>query len=86
MADFTQVWQQICMEALADDNFKDRLMSRPNDVLKEHGFEAPPNFKFKVVANEPAVMHLVLPAKQEDIDSVAPAGDSTISQYNASIV
>lgn len=87
MADFNTVWQEICAEAAEDEQFKRDLMADPNEVLKGKGIEAPPGFNFKVVENKPAtIMHLVLPAKQEEIDEVAPAGHETISQYHASIV
>ncbi|MDP8899584.1 MAG: NHLP leader peptide family RiPP precursor [Actinomycetota bacterium] len=87
MADFAQVWQEICVRAQTDEEFKRDLMADANEILKSKGFEAPAGFKFKVIENSPAtVMHLVLPAKEEEIDQVAPAGNETISQYHASVV
>jgi hypothetical protein len=86
MADFTEVWHEVCKKAWKDPDFKRRLRARPNEVLKEHGYSAPEGFNFVVMENEPFRMFLVLPAKPSAVKKVAPAGDTTITQYNASIV
>jgi hypothetical protein len=55
---------ELVAKAWADEGFKQRLMSDPEAVLKEHGIPIPAGgAKVKVVENTDDVRHLVIPAR-----------------------
>ena len=60
-------WSQLTALAWADDKLRQRLITTPGAVLKEHGIEIPAGMEVRVVENTDKVHYLVLPAK--------PAGD-----------
>lgn len=55
-------WSQIIARAWADEAFKDRLLSEPKTVLREHGLEMAPEMTVRVVEDSEQVRHFVLPA------------------------
>jgi Nitrile hydratase, alpha chain len=60
-------WGQIVARAWADPEFKARLMSDPQSVLREHGIEPEACVELRIVENSPGVQHIILPA--------CPSGD-----------
>ncbi len=74
-----RTWSQIVARAWADGTFKDRLMSDPAAVLREHGVELASGVQPKVIENTPRVQHFVLPASpagelsEEELSPVAAA-------------
>jgi hypothetical protein len=60
-----QVWGQIVARAWSDEDFKQRLLSDPRDVLTEYGLEMPDGAALRVVQDTPEVHHLVLPVSPE---------------------
>ena len=44
-----QEWAKITARAWEDPQFKQRLLSNPNDVLKEHGLGLPDNYHVRIV-------------------------------------
>jgi hypothetical protein len=55
-------WSQIVARAWADEAFKNRLLSQPKVVLREHGLEMAPDLEVKIVEDAGNVRHFVLPA------------------------
>jgi hypothetical protein len=62
-------WAQLTAQAWVDEKLKQRLLSNPTPVLKEHGIEVPPGVDVRVVENTEKVYYFTLAAK--------PAGDVT---------
>ena len=66
-------WGQIVARAWTDPEFKARLISNPQAVLREHGLEVEAGVELRVIEDAaptddtPGIRHLVLPA--------CPAGD-----------
>jgi hypothetical protein len=54
-------WSQIVARAWADEVFKQRLMTDPRAVLREHGLELAPETEVRVVEDTETVHHFVLP-------------------------
>jgi hypothetical protein len=50
-------------KAWLDDNFRQNLISRPLDTLKEEGVEFPAGTQVKVLENSDKLIHFVIPAK-----------------------
>jgi hypothetical protein len=59
-------WSQIVAEALQDEDFKNRLLAEPEEVLKEHGMEVPQGIEVRVVENSSKVLYLTLPAQLKE--------------------
>ncbi len=85
-AAWEQQWSQIVVRAWGDENFKKRLLTHPNEVLKEMGVNPPPGMQIKVVENSDKVVHLPLYAKpsnaeisEHDLRQVTGALASTCS-------
>lgn len=55
-------WSQIVARAWADDAFKERLLSEPKAVLREHGLEVAPEISVKIVEDTQQVRHFILAA------------------------
>jgi hypothetical protein len=55
-------WSMIVARAWADEGFKERLLSEPKAVLREHGLEMAPEIDVKIVEDSERVRHFVLPA------------------------
>jgi hypothetical protein len=66
------VWGEMVSKAWRDEAFKNRLLSDPTAVLKEHGLELPPGVQIRVVEDTEKVIHLPLPRK--------PATEAEISE------
>lgn len=79
-------WCRIVAQAWEDEEFKQRVLTRPGEVLREFGVEGAPGVCFRVVENGPAEMFLVLPQPPAVIDSVAGAGNVTVDQYYAACI
>ncbi len=60
-------WSLIVARAWADEEFRDRLISNPQAVLRENGLEIAPDVEVRVVEDSESVRHFILPAN--------PAGD-----------
>src|SRR5262249_8016021 len=74
-------WSQIVAKAWADASFKQRLLSDPHAVLKEHGIEVPGGLQVRVMENTDSVRHVILPTKhstdelsEDALSAVAGAG------------
>jgi hypothetical protein len=73
-------WSQIVAKAWADPKFKQRLVSNPSSVLKEHGVTVPAGVTVKVIENTDNVVHLTLPVQpsgelsDDELAEVAAAG------------
>lgn len=82
--DFITTWRVICTLAWNDEDFKNRLIDRPDEVLQQFNFPAPQGMSYDVVESPEAVLTLVLPAKPEAAPVAAAAGERAVSQYYAS--
>jgi len=78
---FQKTYGKIVAKAWADEGFKQRLLSDPTTVLKEHGIDIPEGVEFKVVEQSRNLIHLILPPKPdpaafsaEDLRARAAAG------------
>lgn len=76
-------WSRIVARAWADDDFKDRLLSDPRAVLREHGIETDGEVRVSAAvaeADEPGwrddALHLVLPPAPSDLseEELVPNG------------
>ncbi len=65
---FTRAYTKIVAKAWSDAEFKKRLLSDPNAVLKENGIEIPQGVQFKVMEDTNQLVHLVLPPPPDEID------------------
>jgi hypothetical protein len=54
-------WSQIIARAWADEAFKNRLMSEPQAVLRDHGIEVDDGVQVNVHEETDKVRHLILP-------------------------
>jgi nitrile hydratase alpha subunit len=52
---------EIVSKCWKDGAYKQRFISDPKGVLKEHGIEVPPNIKVKVVENTDDQLYITLP-------------------------
>lgn len=84
--DFLATWQVLCARAWIDPDFKRQLKEDPTAVLTSFGFPPPGTMRFDIQENDESTMWLVLPAAPDVIANVAPAGDRTVSQYQASCI
>ena len=72
-------WSLIVAKAWADEDFKDRLLSNPKAVMREHGLEVAPEVQVKVLEDTDRVIHFTLPAhpsgelSEEELSPVAGA-------------
>jgi hypothetical protein len=48
---FQRAWGKVVVRAWADAAFKERLLSTPEAVFREYGFEVPPNILIRVASN-----------------------------------
>ncbi len=62
-----KAWGKVIAKAWSDEAFKARLLREPAAVLKESGIKVPEGEAVKVVENSPKVVHLVLPARPEEL-------------------
>jgi hypothetical protein len=81
-------WSQIVGRAWADDEFKERLLADPAEILGEYDLAPPAGLRVEVhddpawvPPNTDEVLHLVLPARpsedelsEDDLCSVGPGG------------
>jgi len=78
-------WDQIIARAWRDEAFRQRLLTDPAAVLKEHKLEIPGGVQLRVLEDTDQVIHLVMPRKpallgeisEEELASIAggaPAG------------
>jgi hypothetical protein len=72
-------WSLIIARAWADEAFKDRLMTHPKTVFREHGIEMAPDLDVRMVEDTEQVRHFVLPSNpagelsEEELSPVAGA-------------
>ena len=55
--------QKIIAKAWADDAFKQRLLSKPSETLREKGIEVPSEVEIRVVESTSNVYYVVLPPR-----------------------
>ena len=55
---FQIAWGKVMARAWADAAFKERLLTAPEAVFQEYGFEVPPHILIKVVSNGDRMIHL----------------------------
>ena len=55
---FQKTWGKVMARAWADASFKERLLTTPEAVFQEYGFEVPAHIFIKVVANADQMIHL----------------------------
>jgi hypothetical protein len=59
----TQVrWAEIIAKAWTDEAFKKKLLTNPQEVLKECGLPITPKMKYMIHENTEHLTHLVLPS------------------------
>ena len=56
-----KLWGQIVTKASQDENFRQRLLADPANVVKEFDVELPAGVQLRVVENTDQVLHLALP-------------------------
>jgi SagB-type dehydrogenase family enzyme len=88
--DFCRLWGQLVSKAWADAAFKERLVTNPVEVLKEHGYELPPGMKvdLRVVASDDKIQYLYVPCRGELLDesSSTEAGEVASDCLNNRVV
>lgn len=67
---FSAQWNKIIAKAWADDDYKQRLISAPAQVLAEEGIDVPAGMRFEVVESTPTKTYLVLPVAHATGDVV----------------
>jgi len=73
---FQKAYAKIVAKAWADEGFKQRLLSDPTTVLKEHGIEVPVGVVFKVVESTSNLVYLTLPPRPDSSQVAAEELDS----------
>jgi Nitrile hydratase, alpha chain len=63
-------WRLIVARAWHDDAFKQRVLTKPNEVFKEFGIDVPDGITIKVVEDSAAVKHVVLPGHTHDVSEI----------------
>lgn len=58
-------WGQLIAKAWEDDKLRQRLLSDPSTVLKEHGIDPPHGVEIRVVENTERTIYLTLPSKPQ---------------------
>jgi len=61
-------WGQVVAKAQQDDEFRKRLLSEPNIVVKECGLNLPDGVQLQVHQNTDQVVHLTIPAKSAEAE------------------
>jgi hypothetical protein len=62
---WVEAWEPIVGRAWEDDEFKKQLLANPTAVLKEHGVEAMPGVRIRVLENSASIVHLTVPTKPD---------------------
>jgi hypothetical protein len=60
-------WSQLVGQAWADEQFKQRLITKPAAVLREQGIEVPEGVEVRVVEPTDKLRYFVLPPKPADV-------------------
>lgn len=76
-SDWQKQWSLLVAQAWSDDDLKRRLVADPALVLREYGIEPPQGVELRVVEDNAAVRHLVLPP--------SPAGELSDEELSCSI-
>ena len=56
-----------------DEALRSRFMREPKVVLREHGMDVPEGLDVRVVENTDDQIHITMPARPEDVDSLSDA-------------
>ncbi len=64
----SQAYGKIVAKAWSDAEFKKRLLSDPNAVLKEFGVDIPEGIQFMVMEDTDKMIHLSLPHPPDELD------------------
>ena len=56
-----------------DETLRSRFMREPKVVLREHGMDVPEGLDVRVVENTDDQIHITMPARPEDVDSLSDA-------------
>ncbi len=59
------VWKTVVSRAWTNDEFRQELLTNPNKVLAEHGYQIPHGVQFKIVEDSSGERHLTLPSKPD---------------------
>ena|SRR5579859_2705118 len=70
-ADRRSRFSHIIARAWSDEVFKQRLISRPQDVFSEYKLDVPKGMQIRVVENTDDTMHFVLPAKPSGMNHIS---------------
>ena len=63
LEDVRKRWTQLVAKTWKDESLRQRLLSNPEDVLKEHGIKSPAGAQVRVLENNDKVIHFTLPAR-----------------------
>lgn len=61
LAEANKKWAKVIAKAWQDEKFKEKLLSHPNETLKEHGIIAPGHKTFRVIEERKNEICLTLP-------------------------
>ncbi|EIC22735.1 NHLP leader peptide family RiPP precursor [Thiorhodovibrio frisius] len=67
-------YQQLINKCWADEAFKQRLLAKPAETLKDEGFELPEGVQVQVVENTAQVLNLVIPIRPTELADDELAG------------
>jgi hypothetical protein len=81
-----QAWRKLIERSWSDEAFRQQLVDDPNKALRDAGVDVPHGVNFVVVENEPARLHLVLPARPGEAPADSNDDNSCLSQYHAAVV
>ena len=81
--EFQDAWRRVVARAWSDAEYKEELLTRPDEVLARAGIRCPEGATFVVVENEPHRVHLVLPAVPAEEAELEEAGAGAVSTYHA---
>lgn len=81
--EFQDAWRRVVARAWSDSEYKEELLTQPDEVLARAGIRCPEGTTFVVVENEPTRVHLVLPAVPAEEAELEEAGARAVSTYHA---
>jgi hypothetical protein len=63
---FQKAYGRMVVRSWSDEAFRERFLSDPIDVFKEHGIDVPEGVHVKVLENTDKEVHFILPSKSEE--------------------
>ena len=74
-------YAKIVAKAWADDDYKNKLIASPKEILKHEGIELPDKIKIRIFENSDSELNFVLPVKPTEIGGISLT-EERLSAFN----